>query len=144
MLGGDGGGLSLPTGRVMCPVHGEPLRARWPAGYPAFVAAGLESLKLCDTWLNNIDGDAASIMAALDTRPICCTVAAHDPDLLLAMYEAAGKSYTTTGGLWGVRRCSVCHKRRQGCSPAVAGVPAGAWVCLHCVAQCGAEALRGA
>ena len=132
-------GLLLPTGRVLCPVHGEPFRSRWSDGYPAFVAAGLESLKLCSLWQNSIDGDGASIEAALDTRPICCVIADQDPGLLQAAYSAAA---TSVPGLWGVGRCTVCSVICEGCSPAVQlagdgdGLPAGAWVCLRCVSEC--------
>ena len=104
--------LNLPVERVLCAQHGMPFRPTWPAGYPIYIHAAVQGLMQCDQWLTTIEGDTASIEAALDKWPACCVLAATDPDLLVQVYEQVHAA--NPAGLWSVDLCGLCNRRRLG------------------------------
>ena len=104
--------IHLPVERVLCMQHSTPFRGTWPRGYPQFIHGAMDGLRHCDQWLNAIQGDTASIEAALSKWPACCVLAATDPDLLLTVYEAIHKAMQPSP--WCVGRCVTCRRQRVG------------------------------
>jgi hypothetical protein len=124
--------IELEVGRVMCPVHGEPFRRRWPSGYPGFVLYAFEALVARPDFQEATGGDQAKIGPLLDRVPMCCRL---PKEVLYAVYRRVQEQFH----VWHLGRCRVCDRR-----DAVGGpikVPRGGGrvrtidhVCLRCAA----------
>lgn len=120
--------IELPVPSVVCRVHGEPFRAKWPTGYIPFSLYGFKALSMDPAagFLASIGGDIALASAAFAERPICSRLTA---DQLVATYIEAG---------FGVEdRCEVCHEHKAGAPFTMAGPPPRSMrhVCFRCVAE---------
>jgi len=141
--------IHLSFDRVLCPVHGEPLRAQWPNGYATLLVKLFERVAMREPFADEqaayrrerTDGerltDAEVIEALLDRKPLCCRVSAEE---MLKAYEEAHK-----GGKFARKRvCSVCGGRRLG-TPYRTQQGDFAHICFTCVckqAQVQAERLN--
>lgn len=143
--------LALAPVDVICTRHGEPFRAQWPAGYPGFVAIGLQALLsdpafatrvkviVADPEFSDITDEIESIRFLLSQKPLCCSLG---PEALLGVYkELASKMQ-----LWEARHCTACGRHSPGCrfrqvqTPLVSryGAPVitrQVHLCFHCIAR---------
>jgi hypothetical protein len=126
--------VELPVEAVVCPVHGEPFRAKWPSGYPIavvrlFTAATATSEELQEA----AGGDAHRLNAVIaEFGPLCRLVTAKQR---FDIYSDAARTRGTEFGQHGV--CAACRKWGLG-SPFTARQPGGGTltrhVCFRCVA----------
>jgi hypothetical protein len=97
------GGLTLPPKRVMCAIHGEPLRSQWPMGFAVFtmkvVTKALEDKDLS----SQCQGKVERVNAALEVQPACMWV---PEDTLLEAYRE--------GGIGRMSRCEECGELSPG------------------------------
>lgn len=93
--------------RVMCSLHGEFFRKRWPTGFPIFCVRVFQEVMALDETAKATEAGGlewpASIHAVLDAKPACCRVTK----------ETLRKLYLECKvGLPG--RCSICRRRGLG------------------------------
>lgn len=115
----DGKLFELSPGRVICARHGEPFRAGWPTGYPAFALTLLQPLLATAANLDELGRH-------LDQQAACCRA---PRSALLAAYLDCGVGV--------LARCQHCRKREPG-TPYSVSAPGGgvqhiAHLCFHCV-----------
>jgi hypothetical protein len=127
--------VELPPGAVCCPVHLEPFRAKWPAGYPIAVVRLFEAATATSTELQEAaGGDAHRLNAAIaEFGPLCRLVTAEQR---LAIYKDAARTPGTEFGENGM--CSACGKWKLG-APFSGTRPRGpvvtAHICFECVSR---------
>lgn len=112
--------INLEPRRVICALHGEPFRERWPEGYTQFVLVAIDRVLNQDGFAAYADGKVEAINALLDARPLCCRMS---PEHRLEAYARCGV------GRDGF--CRVCRKTAR-----VVSMPLGAMphaVCFLCL-----------
>jgi len=132
-------GPILTRERTLCPIHGEPFREKWPAGWPIFSVRAFQELTGIDgIWeearrraglAEGTDVPPKAMELVLDARPACCR---FSPQRLLALYEEAKIGV--------VRRCKMCGVKRLGTPYKATNAPIGGWshVCFLCVVHASA------
>lgn len=110
--------IEMTIRRVVCEAHGEPFRAKWPAGYPIAMVRLWECVmndegRAAVLWRDarsrlGLPEDApipakAGIEAALDVRALCCRVPI--PFMEKVLHEA---------NIGTRERCQVCRKKGMG------------------------------
>lgn len=119
--------IVLDHTRIMCPIHGEPFRERWPEGYLKF-GLTLFQAHMEDPEVQTVSGgDIEKAAKMLDGRPLCCR---FDVETVVAAYMASG-----------VGRSGVC----QGCRKVAMGTrfltssKSYSHLCFRCVAGAKAQ-----
>jgi hypothetical protein len=87
--------IELEHRRVMCGLHGEPLRAQWPLGYAIFTLKAFETVCSAEGWAEEMKSayqagaqtDKEAVERLLDRRPLCCRMTADD---LHSLYVETG------------------------------------------------------
>jgi hypothetical protein len=133
------GAIEMTIRRVVCVVHGEPLRAKWPMGYAMMVLKLFELVigsKSTDASQDKVWKDARRALklgadaevpskegmeAAFDHKPLCCRV---PPGTLERLYESSGIGERA--------RCVVCRRKRLG-TPIKTTEAELPHVCFSCV-----------
>lgn len=118
-------GVELTHQRVMCELHGEPFRARWPKGYPIFAITLMKIIIDQPRATGEEPRSPNTIGAELDAQPACCRVT---PAELERAYEQSGVGV--------LRRCRCCRLKRLGTpfKTAIAGrVVDHRHICFRCV-----------
>ena len=133
--------IDLLFGRVWCPRHGEPFRAKWPLGAPVFaimaVADLLEHSASFQAEIRRAEDEQRltfprAVEAALDQKPACCR---FNKNALLALYLKAGvegrkEPVFTRGSCFNCKRGAVGGPYRIQSGSVVVPIP---HVCLRCV-----------
>ena len=99
--------LDLKPTQVICSLHGEPLRAKWPHGYAAFCIIGFRKVLDVPEVLKASGGEISKVPAMLEVTPICCRLGSTG---LLEVY----REVQATGGPWVMAYCEFCHKHGLG------------------------------
>lgn len=126
----DFDGIELSIYRTYCRTHGEPFRAKWPAGHALFSLEGMHKLLPLEEFSAECGGTPETpmtprgIMRALDKKPICCRIAAIDRNLLLEFYEKTGIGTSGT--------CQMCLKYQLG-TPLNTTKKMYRHICFNCV-----------
>jgi hypothetical protein len=113
---------------LMCPTHGEYLRAQWPKGFAVVglqvSAAALESEELLAAagWEEGQGPPAVGINRVTETRPLCCFVG---EDVLRRAYRESG--------VLEVRKCRVCKRRGEGGAYRDDAHPEPYFLCMECM-----------
>lgn len=120
--------------RVLCPVHGEPFREKWPIGFPTFsVKAFQKFTAIAGVWdearrLGGFAADAEMPIKALepvlDVRPVCCRVS---KSALVELYVASGIGVD--------KRCKVCGRKRLGTPVSTSNMGYLKHICFTCIAS---------
>jgi hypothetical protein len=133
--------VDVPLQRVCCARHGEPFRAKWPAGYLPFALMGIEYLLQQDGYFQHDlaklqEGGAdhrAAMEQLLDRKPVCCRLPSR---VLLQHYMRAG-CFVAEQPVFTDAKCFNCRKVGAG-GPYRIAHPGGTvqeipHVCLRCV-----------
>lgn len=99
--------VNLTFERALCPMHGEPFREGWPAGYVQWLLPALDAVMAQEGFKAYASGEVEKVNRLLDQKPLCCRLSAEK---LLELYVACG-----------VGKRSVCN----GCSKLALGTPYG-------------------
>lgn len=81
--------IDTPPASVLCQIHGEPFRTRWPKGYGVFAMHGLRTV-LEHGLQFECEHDAGRIEAALRRKPICCRLLELGEKYLIEAYVECG------------------------------------------------------
>jgi hypothetical protein len=129
--------IELPVQAVVCPIHGEPFRAAWPAGYATAVMTLVRhALESSQELHEATGGDAHRLNAVIaEYGPLCRLVSAEQR---LEAYTASARA-SAEFGQHGV--CAGCRKWTLG-GPYMGSIRGAGGVltrhvCFECVANAG-------
>ena len=119
--------IEVPDVKLMlCRVHGEPLRAQWPKGYPSMVMTLMQALVEDEELVELTAADAGRITAILpEFAPLC----GRYPKLIRPALEATGLG--VHAACWGGCRRPVALG-----TPYTAIQPSGEEVTRHVCFRC--------
>jgi hypothetical protein len=95
--------VNLEMDRVVCGIHGEPFRAKWPEGYPTFAVEVFHAVAQTGVFS---DVGEFKINRMLKTKPLCCRLKEIDPAKLVELYTRTSMAVTAV--------CSRCALLKPG------------------------------